>query len=70
MLVRVAAPTKEEIVSVLEEVAQKEGVMWRRKLAERIADESGRNLRKAMLMMEAVYAQKYSSFILLNLATL
>ncbi|TGZ85396.1 P-loop containing nucleoside triphosphate hydrolase protein [Ascodesmis nigricans] len=57
LLVRVAAPTKEEIVSVLEEVAQKEGVMWRRKLAERIADESGRNLRKAMLMMEAVYAQ-------------
>ena len=60
LLVRVAAPTQTDIVDVLKSVAQAEdlgkvapGVL------EKIAMESKRNLRRALLMLEAVYAQKY-----------
>jgi replication factor C subunit 3/5 len=59
LLVRVAAPTQEDMVSVLKNVVQVEklgnvapGVL------EQIATESKRNLRRAVLMLEAVYAQK------------
>jgi replication factor C subunit 3/5 len=59
LLVRVAAPTQTDIVGVLKSVAQVEdlgkvapGVL------EKIAMESKRNLRRALLMLEAVYAQK------------
>lgn len=60
LLVRVAAPTEDEIVSVLKGVGKKEG--WTKDpegLLRRVAKESGRNLRKALLMYEAVHAQKY-----------
>ena len=60
LLIRVAAPTQDEIVSVLKNVAQAENLG---KVApgvlEKIAVESKRNLRRALLMLEAVYAQKY-----------
>jgi replication factor C subunit 3/5 len=60
LLVRVAAPTKDEIVAVLNGVVQAENLG---KVApgvlEGIATESKRNLRRALLMLEAVYAQKY-----------
>lgn len=59
LLVRVAAPTVVEMVGVMKHVAGVEKLEWNEKLAVRIADESGRNLRRALLMFEAVYAQKY-----------
>jgi replication factor C subunit 3/5 len=59
LLVRVAAPKEEEIVDVLEKAGKKEGWVNVKELNERIAKESGRNLRRALLMFEAVHAQKY-----------
>lgn len=58
LLVRVAAPTEEQICSVLKKVGNKE--QWKEVpgLNKRIAKESGRNLRRALLMFEAVHAQK------------
>ena len=59
LLVRVAAPTQSDIVDVLKSVAQAEDLG---KIApgvlEKITLESKRNLRRAVLMLEAVYAQK------------
>lgn len=57
LLIRVAAPTHDQIVSVLKEVAEKERLPVREKLFLRIALESERNLRRALLMLESVYAQ-------------
>lgn len=66
LLVRVAAPTELEICSVLKSSAKREGWPLAEKLNARIAKESGRNLRRALLMFEAVHAQKYvHTFILL-----
>jgi DNA polymerase III delta prime subunit len=61
LLVRVAAPTETEICSVLSKVGKKEGWKDVESLNQRIAKDSGRNLRKALLMFEAVHAQKYVS---------
>lgn len=57
LLVRVAAPTHEEICQVLENAGKKENWKIVPTLNQRIAQESGRNLRRALLMFEAVYAQ-------------
>ena len=59
LLVRVAAPTEVEICDVLRKSGKKEGWPLAERLNERIAKESGRNLRRALLMFEAVHAQKY-----------
>jgi len=59
LLVRVAAPKQEEIVEILKYTAGLEKLEFKKGLADRIAEESGRNLRKALLMFEAVYAQKW-----------
>jgi len=58
LLVRVAAPTIDEMVGVLKYVAELEKFEFSNKLARRVAEESGRNLRRALLMFEALYAQK------------
>lgn len=58
LLVRVAAPSIQEITTVLAESAKKEGWPAAAGLHKRIALESGRNLRRALLMYEAVHAQK------------
>ncbi|KAI5815688.1 P-loop containing nucleoside triphosphate hydrolase protein [Pyronema omphalodes] len=57
LLVRVAAPTEGEIEGILKYTAGLEGREYREALGRRIAKDSGRNLRKALLMLEAVYAQ-------------
>ncbi|KAK5146005.1 putative replication factor C 38K chain [Cryomyces antarcticus] len=57
LLVRVAAPTETEICHVLKRVGGKEGWKEVEVLNKRIAAESGRNLRRALLMFEAVHAQ-------------
>ncbi|MCJ1251002.1 Replication factor C (RF-C) subunit [Trapelia coarctata] len=56
LLVRVAAPKEEEICQVLKQVGKKEGWSEAEGLNRRIAKESGRNLRRALLMFEAVHA--------------
>ena len=60
LLVRVPAPTTKDIVSVLQNVAKTQDLG---KIApgvlESIAEESKRNLRRALLMLEAVWAQQY-----------
>lgn len=58
LLVRVAAPTVEEIEGVLKSVSDKEGLKGGAGLEARVARECGRNLRRALLMYEAVHAQK------------
>ena len=58
LLVRVAAPTESEICQVLRKVGSKEGWSEAEELNQRIAKESGRNLRRALLMFEAIHAQK------------
>ena len=58
LLIRVAAPTIKDIVAVMKHVALLEKFEFKEGLARRIALESGRNLRRALLMFEAVYAQK------------
>ncbi|RDH31720.1 cytochrome c oxidase assembly protein CtaG/Cox11-domain-containing protein [Aspergillus welwitschiae] len=57
LLVRVAAPSEEDICTVLKNAAKKEGWPEASGLNKRIAKESGRNLRRALLMFEAIYAQ-------------
>lgn len=64
LLVRVAAPSEEEICQVLRKVGEKERFADVDALNSRIAKESGRNLRRALLMYEAVHAQKSVSLSL------
>lgn len=61
LLVRVAAPTEAEICRVLKKVGNKEGWNDAEGLNTRIAKECGRNLRRALLMFEAVHAQKFGT---------
>ena len=58
LLVRVPAPSREEICDALRKVGEKERFQDVEALNMRIATESGRNLRRALLMYEAVHAQK------------
>ncbi|KZF20004.1 hypothetical protein L228DRAFT_233427 [Xylona heveae TC161] len=57
LLVRVAAPSHDDICQVLKRVGTKENWEEVEGLNRRIAIESGRNLRKALLMFEAIHAQ-------------
>ena len=60
LLVRVAAPTETDICKVLQKVGRQEGWSEAAGLDKKIAKESGRNLRRALLMFEAVHAQRCS----------
>lgn len=55
--IRVAAPTVDQITLVLQQVAKKESITLPDALAVNIARESNRNLRKALLMLEASKVQ-------------
>ncbi|KAL8671850.1 MAG: hypothetical protein Q9168_003666 [Polycauliona sp. 1 TL-2023] len=57
LLVRVAAPTETDICKVLKKVGRAESFSESEALNQRIARDSGRNLRRALLMFEAVHAQ-------------
>jgi replication factor C subunit 3/5 len=57
--VRVPAPSVEDISNSLHEVARKEKIKIPEQLATTIAHESGRDLRRALLMFEAARAQKF-----------
>lgn len=51
--IRVPAPTISEIKSILHCISKKEGLQLPEKLATNVANASGRNLRRAILMLEA-----------------
>eukprot|EP00455_Lapot_gusevi_P055057 TRINITY_DN8922_c0_g1_i1.p1 TRINITY_DN8922_c0_g1~~TRINITY_DN8922_c0_g1_i1.p1 ORF type:complete len:355 (-),score=44.82 TRINITY_DN8922_c0_g1_i1:150-1214(-) len=57
--IRIAAPTVEEVCQVLDGVARKEGIQLPERFAQKIAVESGRNLRRAILMLEASHVERY-----------
>jgi len=59
LAIRVPSPTIEEISGILLKVAQKEKLKLPEELALRISTESGRNLRRAVLMLEACKVDKY-----------
>ncbi|KAJ2785233.1 Replication factor C (RF-C) subunit [Coemansia javaensis] len=59
LLVRVPAPTPDEVVEVLNQVAKKEGISVPPAYAARLAEGSKRNLHRALLMLEAAYVQQY-----------
>jgi len=59
LAVRVAAPSHQEIATVITLVAKKEGCSLPAQLASRIAEKSGRNLRRAILMVEACKVSQY-----------
>src|ERR1700736_3547046 len=62
LLVRVAAPQVDDMVAVLKNVVHQESLgKVASGVLEKIAVESRRNLRRALLILEAVYAQKYST---------
>lgn len=69
LLVRVAAPSIQDISGILEKVARKERVNLPKDQEEkdslfaRIGTVSQRNLRKALLIFEAMYSQKYTLLI-------
>jgi len=57
--IRVAAPTRDETITVLMNVSKKEGCSLPTELAKRIAEKSNRNLRRAILMLEACKVAQY-----------
>ncbi|KAI5930357.1 Replication factor C subunit 3 [Manis javanica] len=59
LAVRVPAPSIKDICHVLTTVCKKEGLSLPSQLAQRLAEKSCRNLRKALLMCEACRVQQY-----------
>lgn len=57
--IRVPAPTEQEICDVLQFVAAKETIVLPEEMAVQIAGKSGRNLRRALLMLESAKVQQY-----------
>ena len=53
LLVRIPAPTHDEIITVLQAIAKKENCPLPVDLAQRVAEKSNRNLRRAILLLEA-----------------
>lgn len=56
--IRVPAPKINEITAILESISKREGLTLPSKLAVRIAEASDRNLRRAILMLEACKVQQ------------
>ncbi|KAL2480878.1 Replication factor C subunit 3 [Abeliophyllum distichum] len=56
---RINAPTEEEIVKVLEFIGKKEGLQLPPEFASRIAQQSNRSLRRAILSFETCRVQQY-----------
>lgn len=59
LVIRVPAPTHAEIEAVLTAVCRKESVHLPANIAAAVAQQSGRNLRRALLMLEASKVQQY-----------
>ena len=59
LAVRVAAPSYEDVATIITKIAKKEGCSLPPQLAQRIAEKSCRNLRRAILMVEACKVAQY-----------
>lgn len=59
--IRVAAPSTEEVQKVMQKVATKEGVKLAPEFAQRIAQTTDRDMRRALLMLETAQAQANSN---------
>ncbi|KAI8871016.1 replication factor C 3 [Ramicandelaber brevisporus] len=59
LLARVAAPSVDDICTVLHDVADKESIELPSAFAKLIAEQSGRNLRRALLALETCRVQMY-----------
>ena len=60
LALRVAAPSQDQIVQILKQTCKSEGLNpIPNELATRIANKSGRNLRRALLMLETAYVARY-----------
>lgn len=57
--IRIPAPSHDEIVSILHSTCKKENLQLPEELARRISEKSERNLRRALLMLEACKVQQY-----------
>jgi len=57
--IRIPAPTIDEITNILHSVSKKEGLTLPDEFAKRVAEMSGRNLRRAILMLEACKVEQY-----------
>jgi replication factor C subunit 3/5 len=55
--IRVAAPSQQEVQKVLIKVADAEGVKCAPELAQKIAENTGRDLRRALLVLETIHTQ-------------
>lgn len=60
--IRVAAPTHDDVAAVLQTVARRQSLTLPEPLAINIARESSRNLRRALLMLEACHVQHRDGF--------
>ncbi|KAL7749531.1 Replication factor C (RF-C) subunit [Sorochytrium milnesiophthora] len=61
LLLRIAAPEVAEITEILLAVSRKEGLSMPEALAVRVAEKSDRNLRRAVLMLEALKVSAHTS---------
>eukprot|EP00403_Amphidinium_massartii_P017033 CAMPEP_0178413746 /NCGR_PEP_ID=MMETSP0689_2-20121128/22685_1 /TAXON_ID=160604 /ORGANISM="Amphidinium massartii, Strain CS-259" /LENGTH=399 /DNA_ID=CAMNT_0020035025 /DNA_START=57 /DNA_END=1255 /DNA_ORIENTATION=+ len=59
--IRVSAPSVDEVCHALQKVGSAEGVAVPRELASRIAQKTGRDLRRALLTLETLHTQAGSS---------
>lgn len=59
LCLRVAAPSHDQIIAVINEIGKKEGFTVPELLAERISTKSNRNLRRALLMLEATKVKSF-----------
>lgn len=57
--VKVSAPSNDEIISVLRSIGKRENITLPMEMAKRIVERSDRNLRRAILMLEACRVQQY-----------
>eukprot|EP00055_Hartaetosiga_balthica_P015969 m.98380 g.98380 ORF g.98380 m.98380 type:complete len:355 (+) comp9009_c0_seq1:108-1172(+) len=62
--VRVGAPKEDEIVDILMQVGKSEGCRISQEFAQRVVKASHRNLRRALLMVEATAAQSRSAKVM------
>ncbi|XP_046743005.1 replication factor C subunit 3 isoform X1 [Diprion similis] len=68
--IRIPAPKINEITTILESICKREGLTIPHELAIRIAEASERNLRRAILMLEACKVQQYPFTANQNIAEL
>ena len=57
--IRMPAPSQQEIMGILTATCGKEGLVLPLPVAAKVAAQSGRNLRRALLMLEALKVQAY-----------